>query len=353
MSAAEAEVKPTIEEPNHQNGAAPTEPPATGEGTGLNKDSPLGQLASKLGELIESTGYNEIYGVELSSWQEGTDLVIPQQVILQKFLRANAGDVAKATEQLKAALKWRKEFGAPKTKDEVFDKARFDGLGYVTELKDMPGSPNKKDVAVFNIYGAVKDNKKTFGDLDGFIRWRVALMELTIARLDIANAKTPLPDYGKGPDPYQAVQVHDYLSVSFLRQAPEVKAASSKTIQLFQQMYPETTAKKFFVNVPIFMQWMFAAMKMVMAKETVAKMQWTSYGNQLYMDLGPSVPKAYGGSGPDLTAVAETPKYDMPTSLGAAEATKTETPAAETQQPGAGPDMPFDAAAAAAAKPLS
>lgn len=180
-----------------------------------------------------------------------TDLPIPQQVILQKFLRANANDVAKASEQLKAALKWRKEFQALKTKDEVFEKSRFEGLGYITELKDMPGSSTGKDVAVFNIYGAVKDNKKTFGDLDGFMRWRVALMELTIARLDIANATTPVPDYSKGPDPYQAVQIHDYLSVSFLRQAPEVKAASSKTIQLFQQVYPETMSKKFFVNVPI------------------------------------------------------------------------------------------------------
>lgn len=88
-------------------------------------------------------------------------------------------------------------------------------------------------------------------DLHRFIRWRVALMELTIAQLDLAQATIPLPDYGQGPDQYQAIQVHDYLSVSFLRQAPEVKAASSKTIQLFQANYPETMSKKYFVNVPI------------------------------------------------------------------------------------------------------
>lgn len=76
-------------------------------------------------------------------------------------------------------------------------------------------------------------------------------MELTIAKLHLADAKTPIPDYGQGPDPYQALQIHDYLSVSFLRQPAEVKAASSKTIQLFQLVYPETMSKKFFVNVPL------------------------------------------------------------------------------------------------------
>ena len=86
---------------------------------------------------------------------------------------------------------------------------------------------------------------------DRFIRWRVALMELTIQQLHLADAKTPIPDFGKGADPYLAYQVHDYLSVSFLRQPSEVKAASSKTIQLFQEVYPETMAKKYFVNVPI------------------------------------------------------------------------------------------------------
>lgn len=51
----------------------------------------------------------------------------------------------------------------------MFDESRFEGLGYVTELEGVPGSPNKKDVVTFNIYGAVKDTKRTFGDLDGCV----------------------------------------------------------------------------------------------------------------------------------------------------------------------------------------
>ena len=54
-----------------------------------------------------------------------------------------------------------------KVKSEVFDKTRFEGLGYIAKIKGVPGSVNDTDVATFNIYGAVKDTKKTFGDLDG------------------------------------------------------------------------------------------------------------------------------------------------------------------------------------------
>jgi hypothetical protein len=51
-------------------------------------------------------------------------------------------------------------------KEQVFDKTKFQGLGYVTRLRNVIGSSNEEDIATFNIYGAVKDTKKTFGDLD-------------------------------------------------------------------------------------------------------------------------------------------------------------------------------------------
>lgn len=87
-------------------------------------------------------------------------------LILQKFLRANQGQINKACEQLLGALKWRKEFKPLEVKKQVFDKTKFEGLGYITKLKNVPESPNEVDIATFNIYGAVKDTKKTFGDLD-------------------------------------------------------------------------------------------------------------------------------------------------------------------------------------------
>ncbi len=133
-------------------------------------------------------------------------------------------------------MKWRKTYNPLAAKDEVFDASKFGRLGYVTTIKGAKETKNEEDVAVFNIYGAAaKDPKKTFGDTDMFVRWRVGLMELTLAQLHLNDANKAIPDYGQGPDPYQAIQVHDYLSVSFFRQPAEVKASSSKIIDMFQR----------------------------------------------------------------------------------------------------------------------
>lgn len=60
-------------------------------------------------------------------------------------------------------------------------------------------------------------------------------MEITLAELNLNAATKPIPDYGQGADPYQAVQIHDYLSVSFFRQPAEIKASSQKIIEMFQK----------------------------------------------------------------------------------------------------------------------
>lgn len=143
-----------------------------------------------------------------------------------------------------------------------------------------------------------------------FIRWRVGLMELGISRLCLSSATRPIPNYGEGPDPYQGIQVHDHLNVSFLRMDPCAKAASKRTIELFQKYYPETLSRKFFVNVPVVMGWMFQAMRPFLAKETVKKFTVLSYGNQLANELGMGVPEVYGGKGGALETVGETLKME-------------------------------------------
>jgi hypothetical protein len=134
----------------------------------LPKSHALVQTMAKLGGMIEEAGYSEMYGVELSC-PVGDEAAVPgfsTLLILQKFLRANAGNVDKACEQLLGALKWRKAFKPLEVKKQVFDGTKFEGLGYVTHLKKVPGSINDVDVATFNIYGAVKDTNKTFGHVD-------------------------------------------------------------------------------------------------------------------------------------------------------------------------------------------
>ncbi|KAF2843457.1 phosphatidylinositol transfer protein SFH5, partial [Patellaria atrata CBS 101060] len=269
----------------------------------LTPEHPISKLLGLLPDILDQAAHNEVYGVTLKP--EGS---FHTKLILQKFLRANANDIEKAKTQLLGTLKWRKEFEPWNAAKEVYSRKNFGGLGYIIELEDVPESPNKKDIATFNIYGAVEDNKATFGDLDGFIRWRVGLMERGIQKLSLPNATKPIPDHGAGPDPYQGIQIHDYLSVSFLRQDPLVKAASKKTIEIMQAHYPETLARKFFVNVPLLMGWMFTAMKLFLAKETVRKFTVLSYGNQLVNELGKSVPASYGGTGSELDMAGETLK---------------------------------------------
>jgi hypothetical protein len=158
-------------------------------------------------------------------------------------------------------------------------------------------------------------------------------MELTLAHLDLQNATAEVPDYGAGLDPYQAIQVHDYQSVSFFRQPAEIKASSTKIIDLFQKYYPETVSYKYFVNVPLLMQWMMGAMKALMSKDSIQKMLWTSYGNTLNQYLGTSVPKEYGGAGPALDGSAWTVKFDVaaaPTATAVAQPTKTEEAQAQS-----------------------
>ncbi|KAJ1567035.1 Non-classical phosphatidylinositol transfer protein (PITP) [Cladochytrium tenue] len=268
--------------------------------------SPLEVLRGQLPDLIADAGYGEVYGVQLRADDPAH---VPTQVVLQKFVRANAGDAAKAREQLLATLKWRKEFRPLEARREIFSGSRFRGLGYVAKIPRKDAAPEggaEEEIVAFNIYGAVKDMQHTFGDLDGFLRWRVALMELTIEHLRLNDATTPLPDYGTGPDPYQAVQVHDYLGVSFLRPDPNVRAASKRAIALFSAHYPETVSRKFFVNVPAVMAWFFSAMTLLMSRETARKLAMLTYGSSLASYLGTAaLPAVYGGEGPDLEATAD------------------------------------------------
>jgi phosphatidylinositol transfer protein SFH5 len=99
-----------------------------------------------------------MWGVMLSE-----DSHIPTTIVLEKFLRANTHDVIKAKAQLIDALKWRKKIQPldllAKTE---FDNSKFGGLGFVTVYHNATG----KEIVTWNIYGAVKDNKATFGNVE-------------------------------------------------------------------------------------------------------------------------------------------------------------------------------------------
>lgn len=68
------------------------------------------------------------------------------------------------------------------------------------------------------------------------MEYRIALQELGIQQLKLSSATEPITAEN---DPYKIIQVHDYKSISFLRQNPNVKAASTEVIKQFALAYPE------------------------------------------------------------------------------------------------------------------
>lgn len=134
-------------------------------------------------------------------------------------------------------------------------------------------------------------------------------MELGVQKLNLNAATEPIPDGGE--DLYQMIQVHDYMSVSFFKMDPYVKAASKETIQVMSIAYPELLAHKYFVNVPTIMGWMYAAMKLFLAPATLRKFHPMSSGTTLATELTSIVdtlPKEYGGKGESVKEVGETVK---------------------------------------------
>lgn len=137
-------------------------------------------------------------------------------------------------------------------------------------------------------------------------------MELAVKDLKL-NEATTVMDYD-GEDPYQMVQVHDYLNVSFLRMNPKVKAATKKTIEVFAMTYPELLSEKFFVNVPSIMGWMFTAMKVFLSKNTTRNFHPITNGVNLAREFPALVdqfPAAYGGKGSELQKSARTVNLDQ------------------------------------------
>ncbi|BDD58708.1 Non-classical phosphatidylinositol transfer protein (PITP) [Monascus purpureus] len=295
----------------------------------LTKNPALSQFFERLSAILSKTEHGEMWGVPLKV--DYND--IPTINILIKFLRANEGNVKLAEEQLTKALEWRKKMDPVALLEKgSYNAEKFDGLGYKTIYKNDDG----KDIVVtWNIYGSVNSDV-TFGNLDEFLKWRVALMELAIKDLKLGEATSVL-DY-TGEDPYQMIQVHDYQNVSFLRMNPNARSASRKTIEVFSTAYPELLKEKFFVNVPAIMGWMFAAMKVFLSKNTTRKFHPISNGANLAREFPASLakllPKVYGGQGPDLKGNAETVKLEAPVKESSAnsEAPKEE-PAKEDKKP--------------------
>lgn len=125
----------------------------TGPG-GVPAKTVLDELYVLLPTILMDAEHGEMWGVQL----DASATHVPTTIVLQKFLRANSHNLEKTKNQLTDALKWRKEMDPVALVDSgEYSKEKFGGLGYVTTYG--------KDIFTWNIYGAVKDLKATFGDV--------------------------------------------------------------------------------------------------------------------------------------------------------------------------------------------
>jgi len=191
-----------------------------------------------------------LWGVELSP-DGPKDAKV--SVILMKFLRARNLDNTAASEMLVNTLRWRQEIRVDELMKEEFPQEVFGNLGHIFG-KDIGGRP-----VTYNLYGGNQDLDSVFKDTKRFIRWRVALMEKGVQHLDFETVD-------------QMVQVHDYEGVGLSSRTPESKAAAAEASSIFQDHYPEMLYKKYFVNVPTFMSWIFWLFKPLLSSQTIAKM---------------------------------------------------------------------------------
>ncbi|KAI0369848.1 CRAL/TRIO domain-containing protein [Pilatotrama ljubarskyi] len=243
------------------------------------------ELRSKLPEIF-SKAYPDaspaptsvtLWGVTLSTTPDAK-----ASVVLAKFARARELNVAQAAEMLVATLRWRDEFKIDEVVKEEFDQDVFGRLGKVFG-KDKEGRP-----VTYNLYGAVKDMKAVFGDVQRFIRWRVQFMEESIKLLDFETVD-------------QMVQIHDYEGVSMTQRDANQKAAAKEATSIFQNHYPEFLSRKFFINVPTLLTWIFWLFKPLISANTLSKMSVVgsgakTIGAELSQVIDPKeLPKRYGG----------------------------------------------------------
>ncbi|KAF8830195.1 hypothetical protein HHX47_DHR2000454 [Lentinula edodes] len=99
----------------------------------------------------------------------------------------------------------------------------------------------------------------------------------------------------------QMIQVHDYAGVSMTSCDTNSKNAASKASSIFSSHYPELLHKKYFVNVPSYMTWIFWLFKPLMPSATLAKMSVvgpgaSTIGKALLAEVNAKqLPTRYGG----------------------------------------------------------
>ncbi|KAF9269104.1 CRAL/TRIO domain-containing protein [Marasmius fiardii PR-910] len=248
----------------------------------------LKEFREQLPEILKAA-YNDKQDYKLGPvtlWGVKIDPANPldakTSVVLMKFLRARNLNPSAAHDMLVATLRWRDEFNVEAACKESFPDDVFGQIGHIY------GRDKEKRPVVYNVYGGNKDIQAVFGDVDRFLRWRVAFMEKGLEQLDFETVD-------------QMIQIHDYEGVSMTSRDANSKNAASQASSIFGAHYPELLYKKFFVNVPSYLTWIFWLFKPIIPAATLAKMSVVGTGSHAigkallpHIDAN-ELPKRYGG----------------------------------------------------------
>lgn len=134
------------------------------------KKTPFEEFDAKVADILKEVDHDEMWGVKLVTPAASH---VPTQIVIQKFLNANDGDLAKAVDQFKGALKFRKEKKPLELIKKTFNATKFADLGAVTvySVKDS----SVPEVFTWNLYGNVKGKiEEAFTPLDEYVHSRTA-----------------------------------------------------------------------------------------------------------------------------------------------------------------------------------
>ena len=163
----ETETKPAGEE---SATATEKEPAAAAKEAAPPRKTPFEEFDAKVADILKEIDHDEMWGVKLVSPASSH---VPTQIVIQKFLNANDGDLAKSIDQFKGALKFRKEKKPLELIKKTFSATKFADLGAVTvyPVKDN----TVPEVFTWNLYGNVKGKMdEVFTPLDEYVELRIA-----------------------------------------------------------------------------------------------------------------------------------------------------------------------------------
>ncbi|KAH3901126.1 Sfh5p SCDLUD_002608 [Saccharomycodes ludwigii] len=240
------------------------------------------KLIAKLPEIFKkSNGYTELFGYELDKKNTQYYTEDMTKKLLTKLLKAYNNDINETINHLIKILKWRQKFNPLSCAFKEKHSEILEKVGIITNYKDGT-------VITWNLYGELLQHKDKImnseDNLNKFIRYRVGLMERGI-RLLFANDSSQ--EY--------MTQIHDYKGVSMWRMESKMRKTVKDIVFIFGEYYPEFLDRKFFVNVPRTLTWVYDIIIKFVSNETKQKFVVLNDAKSLGRYISDVPNKTYGG----------------------------------------------------------